>query len=130
MAKIGETEVQPGSPARVVINERTGTIVAGGDVRLMPVAISHGNLSIKISNENQVYPAPPLSPPGTQSTVVQQSEIHVTDQGGAFITTSGASTLEELAKALNTLGVTPRDVIAIFQALKEAGALEAELVVL
>lgn len=130
MARIGESEVEPGSPARVVINERTGTIVAGGAVRLLPVAISHGNLSIRINNENQVYPAPPLSPPGTQTTVVQQSDIRVTDQGGTFFTTGGASTLEDLAKALNTLGVTPRDVIAIFQALKEAGALEAELVVL
>ncbi len=130
MSRIGEAEVSPGAPARVVINERTGTIVAGGDVRLLPVAISHGNLSIRINNENQAYPAPPLSPDGTQSMVVPQSGIKVSDQTGAFLTTSGTSTLEELAKALNTLGVTPRDVIAIFQALKEAGALQAELVVL
>jgi flagellar P-ring protein precursor FlgI len=130
MSRIGEAEVEPGTPSRVVINERTGTIVAGGDVRLLPVAISHGNLSIKISTENQAYPPAPFSPAGTQATVVQQSDIRVTDQTGAFIPVSGASTLEELAKALNTLGVTPRDVIAIFQALKEAGALEAELVIL
>jgi flagellar P-ring protein FlgI len=130
MARIGEAEVVPGSPARVVINERTGTIVAGGDVRLLPAAISHGNLSIRVRTENQVYAPAPFSPPGTPAVTVPQSDIKVSDQKGAFYATAGASTLEDLAKALNTLGVSPRDVIAIFQALKEAGALEAELVVL
>jgi len=130
MARIGELEVQPGAPARVVINERTGTIVAGGDIRLAPVAISHGNLSIRVSNRNEAYAPQPFTPDGTQTTVVQQSRIDVTDQPGSFMTTSGTATLEELASALNTMGVTPRDVIAIFQALKQAGALDAELVVL
>jgi flagellar P-ring protein FlgI len=130
MAQIGEMDVEPGTPARVVINERTGTIVAGGEVRLLPVAISHGSLSIRINTQSQVFQAPPFSPQGTQTTVVPQSQIKVSDQKGAFFSSEGASTLEELAKALNTLGVTPRDVIAIFQALKEAGALQAELEVL
>lgn len=130
MARIGETEVEPGAPARVVINERTGTIVAGGQVRLMPVAIAHGSLSIKVQMDNQVYMPGPFTPQGTTSQVVPNSTIEVTDGGGAFISTPGASTLEDLARALNTLGVTPRDVIAIFQALREAGALQAELVVL
>ncbi len=130
MARIGEIEVAPGSPAKVVINERTGTIVAGGDVRLLPVAISHGNLSIRVNNQTDVYTPAPFSPDGTPAVVAPQSEIRVTDQKGAFLATGATSTLEELARALNTLGVTPRDVIAIFQALKEAGALQAELVVL
>lgn len=130
MAQIGEMEVEPGAPARVVINERTGTIVAGGDVRLLPVAISHGSLSIRINTMNEVYAPSSFAPRGTKTTVVPQSEIRVSDQKGAFFTSPGTSTLEELAGALNTLGVSPRDVIAIFQALKEAGALEAELVVL
>jgi flagellar P-ring protein FlgI len=130
MAQIGELEVEPGAPARVVINERTGTIVAGGEGRLLPVAISHGSLSIRINTQNQVYQPPPFSPPGTQTAVVPQSEIKVSDQKGAFFATPGTSTLEDLAAALNALGVTPRDVIAIFQALKEAGALQAELEVL
>jgi flagellar P-ring protein precursor FlgI len=130
MARIGEIEVEPGAPARVVINERTGTIVAGGEVRLMPVAIAHGSLSIKVQNQNQVYMPGAFTPAGTTSQVVPNSTIEVSDQGGAFIATPGASTLEDLARALNTLGVTPRDVIAIFQALREAGALQAELVIL
>jgi flagellar P-ring protein FlgI len=130
MARIGETEVEPGAPARVVINERTGTIVAGGQVRLMPVAIAHGSLSIKVQTENQVYMPGAFTPSGTAPQSVQNSTIEVSDQGGSFISTPGASTLEDLAHALNTLGVTPRDVIAIFQALREAGALQADLVVL
>jgi flagellar P-ring protein FlgI len=130
MARIGEVEVEPGAPARVVINERTGTIVAGGQVRLMPVAIAHGSLSIKVQTENQAYLPGAFAPPGTQSQVLQNSTIEVSDRGGAFVVTPGASTLQDLAQALNTLGVTPRDVIAIFQALREAGALQAELVVM
>lgn len=130
MARIGETEVEPGAPARVVINERTGTIVAGGQVRLMPVAIAHGSLSIKVQTDNKVYMPGAFTPSGTAPQSVQNSTIEVSDLGGSFISTPGASTLEDLAHALNTLGVTPRDVIAIFQALREAGALQAELVVL
>jgi flagellar P-ring protein FlgI len=130
MATIGEIEVEPGAPARVVINERTGTIVAGGEVRLLPVAIAHGSLSIKVQTENKAYMPGAFTPAGTQSQVVQNSTIEVSDQGGAFVSTPGASTLADLAHALNTLGVTPRDVIAIFQALREAGALQAELVVM
>ncbi len=130
MAQIGELDVDPGTPARVVINERTGTIVAGGDVRLLPVAIAHGSLTIQVASETDVYMPEPFSPPGTTPVTAPRSDIIVSDQDGAFIATRGTSTLEELARALNLLGVTPRDVIAIFQALKEAGALEAELVVL
>lgn len=130
MAQVGELDVDPGTPARVVINERTGTIVAGGDVRLMPVAIAHGSLTIQVSSEMDVYMPEPFSPHGTLPVTAPRSDIIVSDQDGAFIATRGTSTLEELARAMNLLGVTPRDVIAIFQALKEAGALEAELVIL
>lgn len=130
MARIGEIDVEPGAPARVVINERTGTIVAGGDVRLLPVAIAHGSLSIRVSNRTEVYQPGPFSPPGTTTATVPQSSIEVSDTAGAFFASNGTSSLDELAAALNTLGVTPRDVIAIFQALRAAGALPAELVVL
>lgn len=130
MAKIGELEVETGAPARVVVNERTGTVVAGGAVTMHAVAISHGNLSIRVQNRTDVYPPAPFSPPGTTAARADQSEISVTDQGGNFVTLQGTATIEELAGALNTLGVSPRDVIAIFQALREAGALDAELVIL
>lgn len=129
MAQIGELRVEPGVVARVVLNERTGTIVAGGDVGLRPAAISHGNLSIRIRNQFDVYQPEPFSPDGTETAVVPYSEIDVDDDSGFVVTTDAASTLEELARALNALGVTPRDLITIFQALKAAGALDAELVI-
>lgn len=130
MAKVGEAEVEPGTPSRVVINERTGTVVAGGRVTVHPVAISHGSLSIRIQNENLVSQPNPFSGPNASTTVVPNSEIRVSEGGGSFVSVPGSSTIDELAQALNALGVTPRDVIAIFQALKEAGALDAELVIL
>lgn len=130
MAKIGAIEVDPATPARVVINERTGTIVAGGEIHVHPVAISHGNLSIRIKNRTDVYQPAPWGPESSETAYADESEIAVDDEYSTFMATGGTSTLEELAQALNALGVTPRDVIAIFQALKEAGALDAELVIM
>jgi flagellar P-ring protein precursor FlgI len=130
MAQIGEMRVDPNSPARIVVNERTGTIVAGGEVRVRPVAIAHGNLSIRIQNVNEVYQPEPFSPPGTDTAYADQSNIDVSADHASFVTLPESSSIAELADALNTLGVTPRDVIAIFQALKEVGALDAELVIL
>lgn len=130
MAEIGELRVDPASPARVVVNERTGTIVAGGEVRVRPVAIAHGNLSIRIENVNEVYQPDSFSPPGTETAYADQSEVDVTQDRAHFVALPESSSIAELAEALNTLGVSPRDVIAIFQALKEAGALDAELVIL
>lgn len=130
MARVGEVRVDPATPARVVINERTGTIVAGGEIHVHPVAISHGNLSIRIQNQTDIYQPAPWGPESSETAYADQSSISVDDDRSHFLATSGTSTLEELAQALNALGVTPRDVIAIFQALKEAGALDAELVIM
>jgi len=130
MAELEILDVKPSSRSRVVINERTGTIVAGGDVEIRPVAIAHGNLSIRIDNATDVYAPAPFSPDGTDTAYADQSDISVETGGSAMMSISGTSTLAELAEALNTLGVTPRDVIAIFQALKEAGALDAELIII
>ncbi|MCA9757497.1 MAG: flagellar basal body P-ring protein FlgI [Candidatus Eisenbacteria bacterium] len=130
MAQIGGLEVDPASPARIVVNERTGTIVAGGEVKVRPVAIAHGNLSIRIENVTDVYQPEPFSPDGTNTAYADQSNIDVSQDRARFVALPSSSSIAELAEALNTLGVTPRDVIAIFQALKEAGALDAELVIL
>jgi flagellar P-ring protein precursor FlgI len=130
MARVGDVRVEPATPARVVINERTGTIVAGGEIHVHPVAISHGNLSIRIQNQTEVYQPAPWGPDSSETAYAEQSSIRVDDDSARFLATGGTSTLEELAEALNALGVTPRDVIAIFQALKEAGALDAELVIM
>ena len=114
--------------ARVVINERTGTVVMGGDVRLGPAAVAHGNLSVSIATQSDVSQPQPLS--GGQTTVTQATEIDVNEQQAMLINLDAGATLADVIRALNTLGVTPRDIIAVMQALKAAGALRAELVIL
>jgi flagellar P-ring protein precursor FlgI len=121
-------EIVPDVPARVVINERTGTVVVGGNVTILPVAISHGGLNIEIQS------TPLISQPQSFS-LGQTVQTQVTTLSAAADTSSvtaidGAATVQDIAKALNTLHVAPRDIIAIFQALKEAGALEADLLIM
>ncbi|MCE5249629.1 flagellar basal body P-ring protein FlgI [bacterium] len=111
----------PDEKAKVIINERTGTIIAGGNVSLSPVAIMHGTLSVVIS-EPQAAGA--QQPPGQAA---QPGQVSTTERMVAFNETANVA---EVAKALNVLGATPRDLIAIFQALKTAGSLRAELIVI
>lgn len=111
---------------RVIINERTGTIVVGDGVKIAPVAIAHGNLTVEIKNEYQVSQPPPLAPKGAETVVTAQKDVTVKEQKGALMEVSGV-TLNEVVRALNALGVTPRDLISILQALKASGALRAEL---
>lgn len=124
-AEVEDLDVSPARPARVVINERTGTVVAGGDVQLAPAAIAHGGLTIEVQNVTGVSQPRAFSPEG-ETVVVPQSTVNVTE-GGRIVATSEVATLSELADALNELGVSTGDLIAIFQALKEVGALDAEL---
>jgi flagellar P-ring protein precursor FlgI len=119
-------EVSVDVPARVVINERTGTVVIGENVRVAPVAIAHGNLTIEIKTEYGVSQPPPFAPAGAETVVVPEEEVRVKESKAALIEVSG-TTLGEIVRALNALGVTPRDLIAILQSLKAAGALRAEL---
>ncbi|MFO7178177.1 MAG: flagellar basal body P-ring protein FlgI [Pseudomonadota bacterium] len=128
ISRLGELEVQPASPARVVINERTGTIVAGGDVRLSPVAIAQGGITIAIRE------SPAVSQPGDFSRgttqVVPNTEIDVQERKPPALTyLDGAATLADVAQALSTFGVTPRELASILSALKSAGALRAEVVI-
>jgi len=120
--------VNPDVPAKVVVNERTGTVVIGEKVQLSSVAISHGALSISIVS------TPVISQPGAFSpgrTVSQQaSQIQVQQQGTGVVVVQQSASVGDVAAALNSLGVAPRDIIAIFQALKQAGALRAELVII
>lgn len=111
--------------AKVVINERTGTIVIGSQVKLLPAAIAHGNLTVTVSTKNEVS-QPNAFGAGTTQTV-QNSNIKVNKQPGRLIEVSGNATLSDLVRALNTIGVTPFDLISILQALKEAGSLQADL---
>jgi flagellar P-ring protein FlgI len=128
IAKIGELEVVPSTAARVIINERTGTIVAGGDVRLLPVAISQGGITISVSEQPEASQPNVLA--GGDTTVVDRSTIDVQEQNPpALKFVDGAATLADVAQALSTFGVTPRVLASILQALKAAGALRAEVVV-
>jgi len=127
VSRVESLTVRPDVAARVVVNERTGTVVIGGAVRILPVVIAHGNLRIEVRSEPQVSQPPPFSPGQTQ--VVPRAEVRVTPEPGALVPIPGTNSVQDLARALNALGVTPRDLIAILQALKAAGALQGELVV-
>ena len=118
--------VTPDIASKVVINERTGTVIMGENVRISTIAIAHGNLSIEIKQTQQVSQPLPFSRTG-RTVVTPESEIAVQEGNNPlFLVESGVS-IGEVVKALNALGVSPRDLIAIFQALKAAGALQAEL---
>jgi len=126
IADIGELTVAQTTVAKVIVNERTGTVVIGGAVQLSPVAVSHGNLSVEVSTEIQVSQPSPLSETG-QTAVVPQTTVKAHEEQAHLVQLLPGTTLEELVRALNELKVTPRDIIAILQALKQAGALHAEL---
>jgi len=127
IALVGEIPVEPDVPARVVINERTGTVVIGGNVRILPVAVSHGNLTVTVRTEYQVSQPPPFSP--GETVVVPQREVRVEEEPARLFKVESGNTIDDLVKALNALGVTPRDLIAILQAIKKAGALQGELII-
>ena len=120
--------VEPDRPARVVINERTGTIVLGKDVRVSPVAILHGNLSVEIQTVMQVSQPNPMAAGATE--VVPQTSVSTKEEKARNVVLKQGATVEELVRALTSIGSTPRDVIAILQNLRAAGALEAQIEVI
>ena len=128
LAQLEQVTVTPDVAAKVVINERTGTIVVGGSVSILPVAISHGKLSVEIRSEPIVSQPAPFSQ--GQTTVVPNTSASVYQDNGKVVTLENVSTVQEVAQALNSIGIMPRDIIAVLQALKVAGALKAEIVVM
>ncbi len=126
ISRVDMLNVKVDSPAKVVINERTGTIVIGYNVRISPVAIAHGSLAIEIREQPGVSQPGPFAPEGAQTIVVPRTGIEVSEEKARLLEVSGI-TLGEVVKGLNALGVTPRDLISILQALKASGALSAEL---
>ncbi len=128
IAQIESLQVVPDVMARVVINERTGTVVVGQNVSVLPVAISHGNLNIEIQVSPVISQPAPFSQ--GQTVVAQQATAQVDQEENSMVAINGAATVQDIASALNSLKVKPRDIIAIFQALKAAGALKAELVIM
>lgn len=130
LAAIENIDVTPGAAAaRVIVNARTGTIVIGSQVRVLPAAVTHGALSVTISEKPEVSQPAPFS--DGETTVVPRSEITVAQQGSGrmFVLNAGVS-LDDLVRAVNQVGAAPGDLIAILEALREAGALRAELVVI
>jgi len=125
LADAGDLSLNADQVAKVVVNERTGTVVMGGDITLAPCAIAHGNLSITIASSNEVTPAAPFS--STQPPVQSNTRITATESGKKLVYISGAATLAQVVRALNTIGASPRDLIAIVQALRESGSLQADV---
>ena len=128
LAAVSVVEVDPDSSARIVIDERTGTIVVGAAVRISEVAIAQGGLTVEIQESQLVSQPAPLTFKGNaQTAVVPKSELTVEQQAGTISHVKGSASLKELVDALNAIGVRPRDLIAIFQALRSAGALSARI---
>lgn len=128
LADLGQIETAPDTLARVVINERTGTIVATSTVRISQVAIAHGSLTITVTS-NVGVSQPNAFSQGGQTAAVQSTQTNVNESKGGFSVLNEPPTIERLAAALNALGVSTRDMMAIFQSLKRSGALQAELVI-
>jgi flagellar P-ring protein precursor FlgI len=127
LARLECIEVTPDTTARVIINERTGTIVATSKIRISACAVSHGELTISIASTPDVSQPSPLSKNGT-TTVTSRTETAVNEAKGRLIPLEEMPTIEKVAAGLNAIGVTPRDMMSIFQAMKQAGALQAELI--
>lgn len=147
MAQIGNLQVVPDSVAKVIVNEKTGTVVIGANVRIMNVAIAHGNLSIQIKETKNVSQPLPFSPegggigptqlednivvaPGGSTVVTPDTDVRVSEENNRLMLVPEGKSIGELVRALNALGVTPRDLIIILQTIKSAGALQAELEIL
>ena len=152
IASLERLEVVPDSVAKVVLNEKTGTVVLGESVRISTVAVAHGNLSIQIKerlNVSQPLPFAPAPPagtppitvapregtgaivsPGGATVVTPESSVTVKEEGGAILIVPSGANLGDVVRALNAIGATPRDLISILQNIKAAGALQADLEIL
>ncbi len=124
LAAIENLEVVPDAPAKVVLDERTGTVVMGENVRIKRLALSHGNLSLQIVPQPQIQTA---SPSQESAETTTGRSFPTPNRGDRLVTLEEGATLGEVVRALNSVGVAPRDLIAIFQSIKASGALQAEL---
>jgi flagellar P-ring protein precursor FlgI len=131
LTRVENVSIEPDRRARVVINERTGTVVAGGDVRISPVSISHGDLKVSIVTENTV--SQPIfvrqAGPGVRTEVVANTRVDVEEKGETGFVAATSNTVAELVHSLTRIKTSTRDIISILRAIKAAGALHAELVV-
>jgi len=126
IAEIGSLPIRPDSPARVVVDERTGTIVIGNEVRISTVAVAHGNLTVRVTETPGVSQPLPFSE--GETVVTPETQVTADQAGGKVAVVRGAN-LQMLVSGLNRMGLKPASIIAILQAIKSAGALQADLVV-
>lgn len=125
LARVEALDVVPDKPARIILNERTGTIVMGDRVRISTVAVSHGNLTVIVNRTNQVSQPAPFG--AGQTARLQNTEIEAFEEGSNFNVIEETVTIGELVRALNAMGTTPTDLISIIQAIKASGALAADV---
>jgi flagellar P-ring protein precursor FlgI len=129
MGKIENLAVSPAdAPARVIVNARTGTVVINGAVRIAPAAVSHGKLTVRVDEDPQIVQPAPFSK--GETAVEPQSTIAVEEKGSPMFDFNPGASLAEIVKAVNAIGASPADLVAILEALKQAGAMKAELIVL
>ena len=127
IARLNMIEVTPDTPARIIINERTGTIVATAAIHISACAVASGNITINVAQSLDVSQPAPFSRTGS-TAVTPRTDTRVTESKSGLIALQELPTVEKVAAALNALGATPRDMMSIFQAMKQAGALQAELI--
>ena len=129
LARVENLELTPGSaPAKVIVNARTGTVVIGSQVRVMPAAVAHGALTVTIAESVDV--SQPNAFGGGQTVVAPSSTVSTSQEGSRMFKFEGGTTLDEIVRAVNEVGAAPGDLIAILEALRQAGALRAELEVI
>jgi flagellar P-ring protein precursor FlgI len=129
VASVEALEVEADRKAKVVVSERTGTVVAGEGVHLRAAAVAHGGLHVSIQQTTAVSQPAPFASRG-DTAVTRQSAVRATEESRGAVALPATASVDDLAKALNALGAAPRDLVAILQALKAAGALDADLEVL
>jgi len=129
LAKLETLEVDPDQRARIVVSERTGTIVAGEGVRIRPVAVAHGGLSIQVNQTPFVSQPNPMARTG-RTVTGRTANIEAHEANGRAVALPATTTVDDLVKALNMIGVSPRDLVAVLQAMKAAGAIDADLEVM
>lgn len=126
LANVGNLEVEPDTSAKVTINERTGTVVLGGNVKISSVGVAHGNLTVTVGETPSVVQ--PESFSGGVTAITTRTDITADEEGGSLIAMPSTTTVRDLVRVLNSIGAKPRDIIEILQAINRAGALHGELV--
>ncbi len=128
LANMGGIEIEPDTTAKVAVNERNGTVVMGGNVRISAVSVAHGNLVVSVGETASVVQPEPFS--GGVTVVTGRTDITADEEGGSVIAMPSTTTVRDLTRVMNSLGARPRDIIEILQAISKAGALHGELVVM